>query len=144
MQFIKKIIFIIATFIVITSLNSMENKPYHHNSDGTFRNPKGSPVKTGSGKFSYKTFNKERKKIKIEFPSDHVVPREKVLGDLEKNKNESYVAWIGHATFLIKLGDTTIITDPLFSKSSSTFSLGTTWLEGNFILFFFLSSLKVL
>ena len=42
----------------------MENKPYHHNSDGTFRNPEGSPTKTGSGKFSYKTFNEERKKIK--------------------------------------------------------------------------------
>jgi len=61
---VKKFIFIIATFIVITLLNSMENKPYHHNSDGTFRNPEGSPVKTGSGKFSYKTFNEERKKLK--------------------------------------------------------------------------------
>ena len=27
----------------------------------------------------YKIFNEERKKIKIEFPSSHVVPREKVL-----------------------------------------------------------------
>ena len=35
-------------------MNSMEKKPYHHNSDGTFRNPEGSPAKTGSGKFSYK------------------------------------------------------------------------------------------
>jgi len=121
---VKKFIFIIATFIVITLLNSMENKPYHHNSDGTFRNPKGSPAKIGSGKFSYKTFNEERKKIKIEFPSSHVVPREKVLDDLEKNKNENYVTWIGHATFIIKLGDTTIITDPLFSKNTGPLIFG--------------------
>jgi N-acyl-phosphatidylethanolamine-hydrolysing phospholipase D len=120
----KKIIFIIATFIVISLLNSMENKPYHHNSDGTFRNPEGSPTKTATGKFSYKTFNEERKKIKIEFPSNHVVPREKVLDDLEKNKNENYVTWIGHATFIIKLGDTTIITDPLFSKNSGPLIFG--------------------
>ena len=33
---------------------------------------------------------------------------------LKKNKDESYVTWIGHATFLIKLGNTTIITDPVF------------------------------
>ena len=105
-------------------MNSMEKKPYHHNSDGTFRNPEGSPAKTGSGKFSYKTFNEEREKIKIEFPSNHVVPREKVLKDLEENKNEDYIAWIGHATFIIKLGNTTIITDPLFSKNTGPLIFG--------------------
>ena len=105
-------------------MNSMKKKPYHHNSDGTFRNPEGSPTKTGSGKFSYKTFNEERKKIKIDFPSSHVVSREKVLEDLEKNKNEDYIAWIGHATFLIKLGETTIITDPVFSKNTGPLIFG--------------------
>ena len=120
----KKLIFIIVVFIAITPLNSMKNKPYHHNSDGTFRNPEGSPVRTGSSKWSYKIFNKERKKIKIEFPSSHVVPREKVLDDLEKNKSENYVTWIGHATFLIKLGDTTIITDPVFSKNTGPLIFG--------------------
>ena len=50
--------------------------------------------------------------------------REKVLENLEKYKNDNYVAWIGHATFLIKLGDTTIITDPLFSKNSGPLIFG--------------------
>ena len=45
-----------------------------------------------------------------------MVPRDKVLKDLNKSKKDDYIAWIGHATFLIKLGNTTIITDPLFSK----------------------------
>ena len=80
----------------------MKNKPYHHSPDGTFRNPEGSPKRDSNVKFSYRIFNKERKKIKIEFPLNHVVKREKVLEDLEKNKNENYVTWIGHATFLIK------------------------------------------
>ena len=35
------------------------------------------------------------------------------------NLKNDYIAWIGHATFLIKLGNTTIITDPLFSKNTS-------------------------
>ena len=31
--------------------------------------------------------------------------------ELVENKNNDYVAWIGHATFLIKLGKNIIITD---------------------------------
>ena len=34
----------------------MEKKPYHHLPDGTFRNPEGSPVRTGQAKFSYRQF----------------------------------------------------------------------------------------
>ena len=95
----------------------MKDLPYHHLPDGTFRNPEGSPKRGDNIKWSYKIFNKEKKKLKIEFPSDHIIDREKVLENLEKYKNHNYIAWIGHATFLIKLGNTTIITDPLFSKN---------------------------
>ena len=102
----------------------MEKKPYHHLPDGTFRNPEGSPKRDPNVKWSYKIFNAERKKIKIEFPDDHVVPREQVLKDLEKNNKNDYIAWIGHATFLIKLGNTTIITDPLFSKNTGPLIFG--------------------
>ena len=102
----------------------MKDLPYHHLPDGTFRNPEGSPKRDGSIKWSYRTFNKEKKKLKIEFPSDHVIKREKVLENLDKYKNDNYVAWIGHATFLIKLGDATIITDPLFSKNTGPLIFG--------------------
>ena len=103
----------------------MKEKPYHHLSDGTFRNPEGSPVVISrSGKFSYRTFNKLRKKISLNFPKDHVVKKEKVKSDLEKYKNDDYVAWIGHATYLIKLGNTTIITDPVFSKNAGPLIFG--------------------
>ena len=95
----------------------MKDLPYHHLPDGTFRNPEGSPKRGDNIKWSYKIFNKEKKKLKIEFPSDHIIDREKVLENLEKYKNHNYIAWIGHTTFLIKLGNTTIITDPLFSKN---------------------------
>ena len=109
--------------VILFSLNyntfakTMKDLPYHHLPDGTFRNPEGSPKRDENIKWSFKTFNKEKKKLKIEFPSDHIVEREKVLENLEKYKNDNYVAWIGHATFLIKLGNTTIITDPVFSKN---------------------------
>jgi N-acyl-phosphatidylethanolamine-hydrolysing phospholipase D len=119
-----KIILFFLTLLIIGSAYSMEKKPYHHNLDGTFRNPEGSPERDSNIKWSYKVFNTERKKIKIEIPSDHIVPREKVLNNLEKNKNDSYIAWIGHATFIIKLGSTTIITDPVFSKNTGPLIFG--------------------
>jgi len=102
----------------------MEKKPYHHLPDGTFRNPEGSPKRDENIKWSFRVFNKEKKKIKIEYPKDHVINSSQVLKELEKHSYEDYVAWIGHATFLIKLGDTTIITDPLFSKNSGPLIFG--------------------
>jgi N-acyl-phosphatidylethanolamine-hydrolysing phospholipase D len=102
----------------------MDKKPYHHLPDGTFRNVEGSPKRNSNIKWSYKIFNDERKKIKIDIPNDHVIPKEQVLKNLEKYKNDDYIAWIGHATFLIKLGSTTIITDPLFSKNTGPFIFG--------------------
>ena len=102
----------------------MKNKPYHHLEDGKFRNPEGSPERDPNIKWSYKIFNEERKKIKIEIPEDHIIPRVQVLNDLENNKNNDFVAWIGHATFLIKLGNTTIITDPVFSKNTGPLIFG--------------------
>jgi len=102
----------------------MEKNPYHHLPDGTFRNPEGSPIVVGKGKFSYTQFIKEKKKIDITVPKNHVVDKKKVLSDLEKYQNEDYVAWIGHATYLIKLGNTTIITDPVFSKNAGPLIFG--------------------
>ena len=102
----------------------MENRPYHHLPDGTFRNPEGSPKRDENIKWSYRIFNNEKKKLKIEFPPEHVVNSSQVIKDLESLKNDNYVAWIGHATFLIKLGKTTIITDPFFSKNSGPLIFG--------------------
>jgi len=114
--------------IIILNYNSlsisMENKPYHHLPDGTFRNPEGSPVRAGKAKFSYRQFTQEKKKLDMTVSKEHVVEKEKVLSDLEKYKNEDYIAWIGHATYLIKLGDTTIITDPVFSKNAGPLIFG--------------------
>jgi N-acyl-phosphatidylethanolamine-hydrolysing phospholipase D len=120
-----KCVFLFSISIFLASnLYTMEKKPYHHLPDGTFRNPEGSPKRDSNVKWSYKIFNAERKKIKIEFPEDHVVPRDKVLKDIQENKGNDYITWIGHATFLIKLGDTTIITDPVFSKNTGPLIFG--------------------
>ena len=120
----KYLTLIFISLLFNQTLLAMDKKPYHHLPDGTFRNPEGSPKRDDNVKFSYKIFNAERKKIKINFPDDHIVPRNEVLKNLQENEQEDYVAWIGHATFLIKLGNTTIITDPLFSKNTGPLIFG--------------------
>ena len=102
----------------------MEKKPYHHLPDGTFRNPEGSPKTDPNVRWSFKNFNKEKKKLDMTVPKEHVIEKKKVLADLKKFQEEDYVAWIGHATFLIKLGQTTIITDPVFSKNAGPLIFG--------------------
>ncbi|MDA9071063.1 MBL fold metallo-hydrolase [Candidatus Pelagibacter sp.] len=101
-----------------------EKKPYHHLPDGTFRNPEGSPVRSEDVKFSYRQFTKEKKKIDLTVPKEHVVDKKIVLSDLKRHLNEDYIALIGHATYLIKLGNTTIITDPIFSKNAGPLIFG--------------------
>ncbi len=124
----KKLVRILYFLIGIRFLNcislAMAEKPFHHLPDGTFRNPEGSPVRSNDIKFSYKTFTKEKKKIDMTVPKDHVIDRKIVKENLEKFKDDDYIAWIGHATFLIKLGETTIITDPVFSKNAGPLIFG--------------------
>ena len=102
----------------------MDKIPYHHLPDGTFRNPLGSPKVDRNFKWSFKVFNKEKKKLNMTVPKDHVVDKEQVLADFKKYKDGDYIGWIGHATFLIKLGNTTIITDPVFSKNAGPLIFG--------------------
>jgi len=116
---------ILFSFNYNTFAKTMKDLPYHHLPDGTFRNPEGSPKIEDFGfNWSYKVFNKEKKEININVPPDHVINKKKVLENLKKYKNSDYVAWIGHATFLIKLGKTTIITDPVFEKNMGPLIFG--------------------
>ncbi len=102
----------------------MKKKPYHYLPGGTFRNPKGSPKVNPNFKWSFKVFNKEKKKLDMTVSKEHIIEKEKVLADLKLFQKDDYVAWIGHSTFLIKLGDTTIITDPIFSKNAGPLFFG--------------------
>ena len=121
---LKFLRFFIVFFVYNNISIAMENKPYHHLTDGTFRNPEGSPERSRNINWSYKIFNKEKKKLDMTFPKEHVIDKEIVLSSLNKYKEGDYIAWIGHATYLIKLGNTTIITDPVFSKNAGPLIFG--------------------
>ncbi len=99
-------------------------KKNHHLANGTFRNPEGSKVIDMNFNWSFKVFNQEKKKLDMTFPESNIIKKEKVLLDLNNFQKEDYVAWIGHATFLLKLGEITIITDPVFSKNAGPLFFG--------------------
>ena len=82
LKMFKYLTMIFISLLFNQTLLAMDKKPYHHLPDGTFRNPEGSPKRDDNVKFSYKIFNAERKKIKINFPDDHIVPRNEVLKNL--------------------------------------------------------------
>ena len=121
----KKFIILIIIFFQYNLVTlAMTNKPYHHLDNGKFRNPEGSPVRSENVKWSYSTFNKEKKKLDMTVPDEHVIKKNLVLEKLNSIQNNDYIGWIGHATFLIKLGNTTIITDPVFSKNAGPLIFG--------------------
>lgn len=121
----KLLSFLLIFFVYNSALLAMNNKPYHHLPNGTFRNPEGSPERNISFNWSFKVFNEEKRKLKMDIPVDHVVNKKEVLKKLNNNNNNNdYIAWIGHATFLIKLGNTTIITDPVFEKNMGPLFFG--------------------
>ena len=53
----------------------MKRTLFHHLPDGTFRNPEGSPKRNINFKWSFKVFNKEKKKLDMSVPEDHVVKK---------------------------------------------------------------------
>ena len=57
----------------------MKDLPYHHLPDGSFRNPEGSPIRDSSFNWSFKVFKKEKKKLDMNVPPEHVINRKEVL-----------------------------------------------------------------
>ncbi len=75
----KILSFLLIFFVYNNALFAMDNKPYHHLPDGTFRNPEGSPKREMKFNWSYKIFNKEKKKLDMRVPNDHVIEKNEVL-----------------------------------------------------------------
>ena len=118
-QFVKFIFSFFLTLITIKyykTVKAVESLPYHHLSDGTFRNLPGSPKRKISSSHSSRNFFRffykgiikremfDQKEIPNNIPSDHVLTQEKALEQFHSNVDSISITWLGHATFLIKLG----------------------------------------
>ena len=79
---LKLLSFLIIIFVYNSLSIAMENKPFHHLPDGTFRNPEGSPQRDSSFEWSFKVFNKEKRKLNMNIPECHVINKKEVLENL--------------------------------------------------------------
>ena len=127
-KYLIALLFYLVTFY---AMSASLDKPYHHITDEkgntvAFRNPEGSPSRdtANSKHWSFRKFNEAKRKLDMSIPEDHVIPNSVVIKNLKEFEYKNYIFWIGHATFLIKLGNTTIITDPFFSKNSGPLIFG--------------------
>jgi L-ascorbate metabolism protein UlaG (beta-lactamase superfamily) len=95
--------------------------PWHHLPNGTFRNPPGSPGRGGSPA-EWRSFM-WRRLVHVapapDLPAGHVLPRESVLAGVTAMPDRPTITWLGHASFLIRIGGRTILTDPFLSERAS-------------------------
>lgn len=97
--------------------------PWHHLPDGTFRNPPGSPERGGTPA-DWRSFlwrRLVRPAPPPDIPDGHVLPAASALAGIAATRGDNAVTWLGHASFLIRLGGRTILTDPFLSERASPF-----------------------
>ncbi len=59
-------------------------------------------------------------KLGIDLPETHVVSKKEALSLKEKYHNVPSITWLGHASFLLKIGDVQILTDPILFGTPAT------------------------
>lgn len=100
-------------------------RPHHHTGKG-FRNPPGSPERKAGfldmARFMWRRMTAADRRP--EAPAGHVVPEAEALAMLAALEGRDSLTWLGHASFLIRAGGTTILTDPYLTDRASP----TTWM----------------
>lgn len=91
-------------------------KPYHHLDNHTFRNPPDSPIPNFSAsKFVKFLWGRLTYSPPTNVPPNHMLPLPEALEALKANPNSDQVTWIGHDTFLLRLANKNILTDPFMT-----------------------------
>jgi N-acyl-phosphatidylethanolamine-hydrolysing phospholipase D len=96
-------------------------KPWH--TAKGFRNLPGMPVRDVPWS-TYLRFMLQRTvqdARPVTVPAGHVIPEECALGVLDALADYDTMTWLGHASFLIRLGGATVLTDPFLSNRASPF-----------------------
>lgn len=90
--------------------------PAHHEPKGSYRNPPGSPARSGGmldvAKLAYRMWTSVRAP---EVPAEHVVSPAEVPRQIAAAGNPS-VTWLGHAAFILRIGGKVVLTDPFLGE----------------------------
>ena len=93
-------------------------RPYHHTANG-FRNPPGSPARGGDFGDWLGFFWRHSRRPPPEVPPDHVLPEDEALAGLARLNGADGLTWLGHASFLLRIGGRTTLTDPYLGVHAS-------------------------
>ena len=95
------------------------SRPYHHVDDG-FRNPPGSPAHkhdlTAWINHIWREIGRDDPKI----PSDHFLGHSVAAKALLEAGSGNRLTWLGHSTFLLRLGGRNILLDPFLSDYATS------------------------
>ncbi len=96
-----------------------EGKPKHHTENG-FRNypiiPE--PASVGAAFYLRRTWGSF---VLPEVPPDHFLSENEAIKQYQQLNGQDSITWLGHATFLIRINGTTILTDPFLTEYASPF-----------------------
>ena len=102
---------------------TIEDKPLHHTTGG-FRNyplvPR--PETPGFSFFFRRVIGGCFDTPKV--PENHVIKESLALSNLKNYSGSETLTWIGHSTYLMRLGNKNILFDPFFSDVASPFPVG--------------------
>lgn len=91
--------------------------------EGRFTNPPGSPGRGGSVgdwvAFSWRRLRNDG--IPTVLPAGHVLPPAEVRAGLESLGTRDGATWLGHASFLLRVGGRVLVTDPFLSDYASPY-----------------------
>ena len=118
-------VLVLLSYSVFSDNEAGSSRPYHHVDNG-FINPENS-FKRSVSTFQRMNFFRKFfwKGLVDQTPKDlssHVMNNAGALKLLNSFIDSDSISWIGHSTFLIRLGDVNILTDPVFSRRVSPFS----------------------
>ena len=119
-----------------SSLKATNPRPFHHLEDGTFQNLPGSPMrvlstnrtKSNFFRFFYKGIIKKKmfdqKEVPDNIPLSHALSQQNAIKEFNLNKEKNSITWLGHASFLIKIENKHILTDPYLTDIAGPFGIG--------------------
>jgi L-ascorbate metabolism protein UlaG (beta-lactamase superfamily) len=97
----------------------LPGKPYHHTADG-FRNPPGSPVHKHDLTAWIKHIWREIGRDDPVMPAGHFLGHSAAARALVEAGPANKLTWLGHSSFLLRLGGRTILLDPFLSDYASS------------------------
>ena len=104
-------------------VTTIEGKPLHHTTRG-FRNYPPAPEPDAIGiSFIFRRVKEGLFDIP-EVPESHVINESRAVSNLNKYSGSEAITWIGHSTYLMRLGNKTILFDPFFSELASPVPFG--------------------